>query len=284
MAFSPKGSYSRACRANYSVNNYALRMCESPTNPKETTIPRSPNGHLIPSIKLDMKRFITYNALALFIAIGANFMGLTSFFITHVNPDYFRSIKVDQLYSINGFFRHVDTEGNYEFIYPNSWVVDQSVLIAKEMKREKPLILNNNRPTTAPDIAYSNPKSRGKENLSLIRSQVLPGFSLIGTLGTLQDAAPKLVELVAPASSGKTIKLLSAYSTGTDISNTPQCYIVEYRVARGENFNQHCISAITFQQSSNSLYTFTAMAPESTWTTSGDQINAVVSSFHLLKN
>jgi hypothetical protein len=43
-----------------------------------------------------------------------------------------------------------------------------------------------------------------RENLSVIRSSVLPGFSLRGTLGSPNEAADRLLSsVIAPAASGK---------------------------------------------------------------------------------
>jgi len=78
----------------------------------------------------DLQRFIFYNALALALAIGANFLGITSGILTQTNPQYFRSLKLDQLYSIGGFRRYVSTENKYEFIVPDKWRIDQSVLLS----------------------------------------------------------------------------------------------------------------------------------------------------------
>ena len=78
----------------------------------------------------DIRRFVTFNALALILAIGANFLGMTSSILTSSNPEFFRSIKLDQLYSIGGFRRYVNSENKYEFIFPNRWLVDQSILLS----------------------------------------------------------------------------------------------------------------------------------------------------------
>ena len=77
-----------------------------------------------------MKRFILYNALAFALAIGANFLGITSTILTQSNPQYFRSLKLDQLYSIGGFRRYVSAENQYEFIVPDKWLIDQSIMLS----------------------------------------------------------------------------------------------------------------------------------------------------------
>ena len=242
-------------------------------------------------IKLDMKRFITYNLFALFLAIGANFVGMTSFFMTSTNPEYFRSLKLDQLYSIGGFNRYIDNDDKYEVMYPNNWIIDQNVLIAKEMKREKPLNLYGQSlmESKTPSVAFSNPLSKGKENLSVLKSQVMSGFTVDGTLGTPEEAAPKLMEIIAPASSGKTYTLINAYKRDDininklqDNSNSIY-YVIEYRIEKSSNnLNQHCISVITSRNQRNSLFTLTAMAPEPTWTINSQKITTIANSFHLL--
>lgn len=75
-------------------------------------------------------RFVLFNTLALFLALGANFLGVTSSLMSNTNPAFFRSAKLDQLYSIEGYRRYVSAENKYEFVFPNNWLIDQSVLLA----------------------------------------------------------------------------------------------------------------------------------------------------------
>lgn len=174
-------------------------------------------------IKLDTKRFIQSISLATSLAIGSNFVGITSNFMTNTNPIFFRSLKVDQLYGINHYQRYIDTNNkHFEFLYPDSWFIDQNILVTREIIREKPLQLQGSKNSKlfskSPDIAFKDLNSKGKKNLSVLRATVLPGFSLSGTLGGPDEAAPKLLALIAPTSSDKTATLLDVYNARYDSS------------------------------------------------------------------
>ena len=92
-------------------------------------------------VGIDIKRFISFNLLAFFLALGANFVGITSHLMTNTNPEFFRSLKLDQLYNISGFFRFVETGDGFEFLYPDSWVADQTVTLANARERELPMAI-----------------------------------------------------------------------------------------------------------------------------------------------
>ena len=241
-------------------------------------------------IKLDVKRFIKYNSIAFVLAIGANFLGITTTIMSNTNPSYFRSLKLDKLYSINGYQRYVDDDNNgghnYEFIYPSEWSIDRSILLAREIKRETPETLLSTKTSAAtkirPDVAFTDINSKGKINVSILKSIVLPGFSLLNTLGSPIDAAPKLLSLIAPENSGKTYTLIRAEKNRDPTGLTSPSYLLEYNIKNNNNLNQHCISIISYKQYTNSLYTLTAMAPESEWESNKEKVNTIAASFTLL--
>ena len=70
---------------------------------------------------IDPVRFISYNLLAVALALGANFLGVTSLLMSNSNPDYFRSIGLDQLYETGGYRRYSSPEQKYQFMYPSTW-------------------------------------------------------------------------------------------------------------------------------------------------------------------
>lgn len=225
---------------------------------------------------LDFKRFFFFNAVALIIAFGANFMQITSFLMSNTQPEFFRAQRIDQLYSIGGFNRCYDVEDQYEFIYPDSWVKDRYIILADARDRELPMDIRNRRAQKLrPDTAFGPPKGDGKENLSVIKNSVLPGFSLAGTLGSPKEAAEKLLrESIAPPDSGKVATLIDAYSTERD--GIPQ-YILEFTVQKGDEFFQHSLSAIAAR--GTELYTLTFVCPESRWNQLESTAKSVVSSF-----
>jgi len=58
--------------------------------------------------------------------------------MSNTNPTYFESLKIDQLYPINGFQRYIDQDNQYEFVFPQNWVADQNVIISNARRRDLP--------------------------------------------------------------------------------------------------------------------------------------------------
>ncbi len=234
---------------------------------------------------IDPVRFISYNLLAVALALGANFLGVTSLLMSNSNPDYFRSIGLDQLYEIGGYRRYSSPEQKYQFMYPSTWEQDRAVLSQKLRLAETPAAMKKSAGNTGLDVALgpvrgSIPRSN-RNNVSVIKSKVLPGFSMRGTLGEPQEAAEFLLKnSIAPPSSGKTYSLLSAKSEGP----TGERYLFEYSVKKLDSngnavFNQHSISVIANR--GLDLYTCTVVAPEQDWASRSDQANIVAESFQV---
>lgn len=168
-----------SCIANESPN-----LSESIKPPSPSLPPPPPS----PVIKLDLPRFIAYNLLAVAIALAANVSGITSLLLSF-NGEYFREKKLDEFYPINHYMRKIDHDDRYEYLIPDSWLPDQAIALAEVREREIPEALRAKRPMkTRPDSAYG-PRGKGVstrgrlENMSVIKSTVLPGFSLRETLG-----------------------------------------------------------------------------------------------------
>ena len=84
-----------------------------------------------PAIKLDKNRFLAYNLLAVALALGANFLGITSWLMSF-NVDLFRTkLKADIIYPINSLSRYIDNDDDYEFLYPSKWIKDPNVFLVK---------------------------------------------------------------------------------------------------------------------------------------------------------
>lgn len=232
------------------------------------------------TITIDLKRFLSYNILALFLAIGSNFLGVTSMLLSNTNTEYFRSIKVDQLYPIGGFSRHVDTDDKYEFIFPDNYIQDQRVLIAESKLLEMPLELRKRQSTPGIDTAFLSKKNR-LENISVIKSNVLPGFTMRSTLGTPVNAAKFLLENnIAPVQSGKTYELLNSYEKVVD---GVLYYVFEYTINKpGTTFDQHTISVIA--ERSLNIYTATATIPSKLYDIDKNDIklHTIIDSFKLI--
>eukprot|EP00600_Ochromonadales_sp_CCMP1393_P013716 CAMPEP_0175011952 /NCGR_PEP_ID=MMETSP0005-20121125/9008_1 /TAXON_ID=420556 /ORGANISM="Ochromonas sp., Strain CCMP1393" /LENGTH=290 /DNA_ID=CAMNT_0016268073 /DNA_START=125 /DNA_END=997 /DNA_ORIENTATION=+ len=229
--------------------------------------------------EIDLQRFITYNGLALLLALGANFVGITSTLMS-TNPAYFRSLGLDQLYSIDGYRRYADTEDKYEFMFPADWVMDQTIVNANARDRELPQALRMRKQQSAsligPDVAMGPIQGDGRENLSVIKSRVMPGFVMQRVLGTPQAAAEKLLStVIAPPDSGKTYELIKA--EGREKNGKTQ-YTFEYTIRNDEKkLFQHTVSVITNR--GTELFTFTATIPQSKWDTLKAQILTSADSF-----
>jgi hypothetical protein len=248
------------------------------------------------NVGIDPVRFIGYNLLALILALGANFVGITSTLMTNTNPELFRSLGVDQLYDIGGYRRYTaaDTSSKYTFVFPSGWEQDRAVLARKLRLNERPAALSGSDKAgnTDPDVALgpvrgSIPRSN-RNNVSVIKSKVLPGFSLRSTLGDPEEAARFLLaNSIAPPSSGKSWELLSA--TGDQDEGGSDRYVFEYTVQKKGGadgtallFNQHSISSITSRDKTNDLFTLTVVAPEEDWSLREEQARATAQSFHLV--
>lgn len=225
-------------------------------------------------VGIDPVRFISYNILAIALALGANFLGVTSTLMSNTSPAFFQSLKLDQLYTIGDFRRYVSNDDKYELIYPSNWEFDRDVLMAKMNMNEVPASMREKSKRTLPDVALGPPKGsivRSKlNNVSVIKSKVLPGFQMRKTMGSPGDAAEFLLKnSIAPAASGKTYYLIQAYEVPEPGYGDTK-YIFEYVVRKADAdgnlvFNQHSVSAIMAKESKNELFTLTFVAPDRDW-------------------
>eukprot|EP00607_Mallomonas_marina_P010267 CAMPEP_0182423290 /NCGR_PEP_ID=MMETSP1167-20130531/9244_1 /TAXON_ID=2988 /ORGANISM="Mallomonas Sp, Strain CCMP3275" /LENGTH=298 /DNA_ID=CAMNT_0024602121 /DNA_START=159 /DNA_END=1055 /DNA_ORIENTATION=+ len=231
------------------------------------------NSKKLGNLGIDPVRFIVFNALGLVIAFGGNLFGITSALFS-TSPSTFQAAKLDQIYPISGYRRYLDNKDQYEFRYPQNWFPDQVLVLAKARESEIPLELRQKRvQKLRPEVAYGPAGSNRGENLSVMKSQVMPGFSLQGTLGAPKEGAEFLLaNTIAPANSGKSYELLSAYQ---DERNGNPTYTFEYTV-KGANFYVHSLSVIISR--GTELYTFTIVIPQSQWTPEKESMAKTVAS------
>lgn len=228
-------------------------------------------------LQINPIRFFTFNLLALVLAFGANFVGITSYVMSNTDPAYFRSTQLDQLYPIDGYRRYVDRDDHYQFIFPTDWVADPQVLLYNIRSQELPDALRAKR-GLAPDAAFIPSRGDFTENISVIKSKVKDGFTLSGTLGVPKEAAQKVLDtIIAPPGSGKTATLLRAEE---NIRNGQPFYEFEYSLQKpDQNIFRHTVSVIANR--GNELYTFTATAQESSWKMVQDKLLTAAASFQL---
>lgn len=225
---------------------------------------------------IDIKRFIGFNLLAGLLAFGANFLGITSLVLSNVNSDYFRSLKLDQIYSINSYLRIVND--GYMYIFPDNWIADQRLQVMAANNRELPILLQQKQ-KSLPNSAHQRAGSKGKlENVSVIKSKILPGFSLRGTLGSPKEAASALLEVAAPLP-----KVATLIQASDETRQGRLYYIYEYIVEKpGTDFNQHIISVITCRDTE--LYTMTVQAPSIDWESEKSIIMKIANSFEIINS
>ncbi|CAN0020439.1 unnamed protein product, partial [Hapterophycus canaliculatus] len=157
------------------------------------------------------ERFFLYNLLGVAVALGGNLFGVTSGLLGTVAPEASRDLRVDLLFPIGGFKRFYSPEDGYEFMYPETWVGDSGLALRRqrdlEDMRASPAAVakaRQRRSSSAPDVAFGPQGGNGVENVSLVKSELMAGFSLRRTLGQPKEAAEKLLStVIAPPDSGK---------------------------------------------------------------------------------
>lgn len=150
-------------------------------------------------LNIDPIRFVSFSSLALVIALGGNFLGITDKLLSNVPSSMLSSVKssgVDQIFAVDGLKRYVsstdDNSPKYEYLYPSTWLADQTVLMAKIRLNETPAALRTKLQAKAlqlPDSAYGPAGGNGRLNLSCIKNKVLSGFTLKGTLGSPSEVS-----------------------------------------------------------------------------------------------
>lgn len=233
------------------------------------------------------RRIVLSFASATTIALGTNFLGSTSALLSLIPEPIVEQSSLDLFYPRGPFKRVRGVEPNdyYSFLIPKSWVADTSLELAKAAKRTKALDYTRKPKRSAsslnviPDVAFGPPGSgsTSRTNVSVVVSQVMPGFTLRGILGTPTDAANQLLQTsIAPQGSGRVATLLKANEEFRGISNVYQFeYWLDFetinRVGTTDDVNYpnlnrrlRAISVIA-EREEDTLITLTVVAPESEW-------------------
>jgi len=224
------------------------------------------------------------------IALGGNFLGVTSRLLTTVPEEQVEAIGIDT-YFPRGDYKRCRTP-EYTFVIPKEWVADTFVELAKAQRKVQQLDYSmqrsNGKITTLPDSAYGPPgrlnqngvSQAGDTNVSVIVSSGFSGFTLRGTLGTPTDAAETLLSRsIAPEGSGRTATLLRAVE-----DRGGQTYQFEYIVDRGARGPPlRNIAVIAASPIGDKLYTLTVVAPVEKWkdVEYDSKLRKIADSFHL---
>ena len=70
-------------------------------------------------------------------ALGANFLGVTSLVLSKNFEGFARDARLDVVYAVNGYRREVNEEKGYEFLFPNEYLADQTVAERKARDERK---------------------------------------------------------------------------------------------------------------------------------------------------
>ncbi|BAF07225.1 Os01g0934400, partial [Oryza sativa Japonica Group] len=177
-----------------------------------------------------------------------------------------------------------------EFIYPASWVGDQTLLYrgAKraELQRslDPPPLANGRSPSrprniSEPVAAFGPPGSSGELNVSVIVSPVPQDFS-IEAFGGPKDVGEVVLRRIAKTKRGADINatLLDA-ALREDPANNVKYYKLEFRV-ESPSFRRRNVAVCCAKD--GKLYTLNAQAPESAWKAVRKEFLAMADSFSLV--
>eukprot|EP00752_Nemacystus_decipiens_P010935 g9718.t1 len=233
------------------------------------------------------QRFFLYTLLGAAVALGGNLFGVTSGLLGALAPQASRDLRVDLLFPIGGFKRFYSPEDGYEFMYPQGWVGDSGLALRRqrdlEDMRASPAAVaraRQRRSSSAPDVAFGPQGGDGIENVSLVKSQLMAGFSLKKTLGEPQEAAEKILStVIAPPGSGREWELLDAFEDRREPGGL--VYQFEYRV-QGERIRKPMRNIGVVAARGSTLFTVTVLAPEESWRGGrGDKFRQTAKSFRL---
>lgn len=222
------------------------------------------------------------------VAIGGNLGGITSLLLGF-EPQISRDLKLDAVYPVRGYKRCVDTSNGFEFVYPSSWVGDQTLLYRAVERAEKerslglpPLQDRVRQQQTArePIVAFGPPGSNGELNVSVIVAPVPTNF-LIEKLGEPKQAGEAILSnFIVSRNQNIAAILLDAKKREAYLNNQKITYYnLEYTV-QGPSFLRHNLAVYT--ACAGRLFTLNAQCPEVLWPTLKDNFYEVSDSFKLV--
>eukprot|EP00877_Chromochloris_zofingiensis_P014932 jgi/Chrzof1/9693/Cz04g12120.t1_PPD7[v5.2] len=230
------------------------------------------------------RRAVVGGLTALGIALGGNLGGCTSFLLGLDGGNFAHQVKLDVVVPVKGFRRCVDYQYGFEFLYPSSWLGDQTLLKRAAQRAELERSLDppalkrqRARDVVEPCAAFGPAGSSGEENISVIVAPIYEGFRL-DSLGQPTDAAQRfLTTTAAPPGSNKQAQLVTA-SSNTD--ETGQLYYLFEYTIKGPAFYRHNLSVLSAQD--NLLYTLNVQCPQDKWVRDGAVLQQAAQSFKLL--
>lgn len=263
-------------------------------DPSQTEFRSAPAGPSAQDLMMAMgtspRRIFLSFVSATGIALGGNFLGVTSNLLTTLPEDQVEATGIDT-YFPRGEYKRCRTP-EYTFVVPKEWVADTFVELAKAQRKIQPLDYSmqksGGRINTLPDSAYGPPgrlnqkgvSQAGDTNVSAIVSSGFTGFTLRGALGSAQDAAETLLsKSIAPEGSGRVATLLRAVE-----DRGGETYKFEYIIDRGTRGPPlKNIAVIAASPQGDKLFTLTVVAPVEKWkdTNYDSKLRKIADSFRL---
>ncbi|PIN23945.1 hypothetical protein CDL12_03341 [Handroanthus impetiginosus] len=234
------------------------------------------------------RRLLNGVSAASLLAVGANFGGVTSFVLSY-SPETARSLKLDALYPIGGYSRYIDTNEGFEFVYPENWLGDQTLLYRAAGKAERSLDPpplgddggggRRRRNVNEPAVAFGPPGSTGELNVSVIVSPVPLDFS-IEAFGGAEEVGEAIVRTITGSGKRTDVKgTLIGSSLREDSMRNVKYYEIEFGV-ESPNFQRHNVAVCCARK--GRLFTLNAQAPESVWPQFKSQFYTIAHSFSLV--
>ena len=220
------------------------------------------------------------------IAIGANFLGVTTALLSR-NEDLSRALRLDLLYSTNGFRREYNASKGYEFVYPNEYLADQTIAkrnaIRKARSLDLPSLNSIGRVVGEPESAFGPMGGDGEENVSVIVQNAGRGktssFSL-ERFGSADEQATWLLDnVLAKEGSGKEGKLIAAEEREID---GVVYYEFEYTI-RSANWFRRNIAVFAQNKKTGDIYSYVAQAPMDRWDAIGEKFKKSSQSFRVFQ-
>ncbi|CAM6072582.1 unnamed protein product [Sphagnum tenellum] len=260
---------------------------EAATTSSSTTTESSSDTSVVSSSSASWvvpRRFVLGTSVGLLVALGANFLGVTSALLS-LNPALSRAARVDVLYPVQGYKRCLETSRGFEFIYPAQWVGDQRLLYraVERAERERSLDLpslqqqQNRRRSIDPVVAFGPPGSNGELNVSIVVAPTLPSFTLEKLGGPKEAGETLLHRFIAPEGSNKVANLVNAERRD---NMGVVFYTLEY-IVEGPAFSRHNVAV--YATSGGELFSLNAQSPKALWPNVQNQFREMANSFGLLR-
>ncbi|XP_059307553.1 psbP domain-containing protein 7, chloroplastic [Lycium ferocissimum] len=229
------------------------------------------------------RRLLTGIGTASLVALGADFAGSTSFLLG-LSPDGARSLRLDVIYPIGGYTRCLDTNEGFEFVYPSTWVGDQTVLYRAAGKIERSLDLpplsngdRRRKNVNEPVVAFGPPGSNGELNVSVIVAQVPIDF-MIETFGGPTEVGEAIVRTITGSGKRPDLNGTLIQANLREHSNQ-KYYTLEFQV-ESPTFQRHNVAVCCAR--GGKLFTLNSQAPESIWPKVKADFYKIADSFSLI--